>query len=77
MFIELVLLLMILLPSLTHPPPPSDGRGWGLGVYKYNVLEFISPSVTNSFLSTILKNNCKILQIFYRKTNQSNAMWLQ
>jgi hypothetical protein len=27
MFIELVLLLMILLPSLTLPLPPSDGRG--------------------------------------------------
>jgi hypothetical protein len=24
-----------------------------------------------------LKNNCKILQIFYRKTKQGNAMWLQ
>jgi hypothetical protein len=24
-----------------------------------------------------LKNNGKILQIFYRRTNQGNAMWLQ
>jgi hypothetical protein len=80
MFIGLVLLLIILLPSLLlHRLPVMGGAGGGGGggVYKYNVLEFISPFVTNSFLSTILKNNCKILQIFYRKTNQGNAMWLQ
>ena len=51
-------------------------EGWR-GIYWHNVQEFISPSVTNSFLSTILKNNGKILQIFYRRTNQGNAMWLQ
>jgi hypothetical protein len=38
MFIEMVLLLMNVFPSLTPPPPPSDvrdrGRGGGASKYK-------------------------------------------
>ena len=75
MFIELVLLPMILLPSLIPPPPPCNGMGGGGG--GYTSIMSLSSSLR---LSQILfyPISWKIIVRFYKYfTGRCNAMWLQ